>query len=661
MQTTTPVRRISIVWKLAIFVGVLVLLVAGALTGAGYFLARAMLREQIEDRLTIIAASRQALLLHCVEQQMERAALVASRTRLRQLLGEHAAGKIAPEEFRAETATILLDAKNSTEGFLGIWIVGLDGKVLTAIDGQRFGSDFAADPDFQRGKTEKTVGAPRAVGGGGFQAIAAAPVVTSDGRTRGVCMVLLDATPMARLLTETPGLGKSGEVVIATRVGDAIHYLLPSRSGDTLSDAAASKIPAMAAAIAGQSGFTERMSIGGRAVSAAYCPVGYRDWGLVARIHTAEAYAPVARLRRMLLLVGLGFLVVIALGSRLLATRFTRPVLALAETAAAVAAGRLDARVNITTGDELGTLGDAFNRMTAQLSDSYASLQRRIEERSRVAKAIREAVTQLSATSRELLATTAAQADGAKEQEAGVAETVATMQEVAHTASQSAEWAGRVRESAQSAVAMGQEGGEAVQESVAAMRTVRTEVQAVSSHIQDLAEAAHAIGDIIATVNVLADQTNILAVNAAIEAARAGEAGKGFSVVAREMRSLSDQSRKATAQVRSILADIQKATDVAVQSGERGLTAVTGAGAVVNRAGEAIQSLSGKLADNAGVAAQIAATARQQSAGIAEASAAMADILRVARQNVVAIGQAQSAAKHLEQLSAQLTDMTPEA
>ena len=95
-------------------------------------------------------------------------------------------------------------------------------------------------------------------------------------------------------------------------------------------------------------------------------------------------------------------------------------------------------------------------------------------------------------------------------------------------------------------------------------------MEATAENILALAEQAQAIGEIIATVNDIAEQTNLLALNAAIEASRAGEQGKGFAVVAGEVKALADQSKKATAQVRQILGEIQKATNTAVLSTEEG-------------------------------------------------------------------------------------------
>src|SRR5206468_6485887 len=89
---------------------------------------------------------------------------------------------------------------------------------------------------------------------------------------------------------------------------------------------------------------------------------------------------------------------------------------------------------------------------------------------------------------------------------------------------------------------------------------IQTQMESIADSVVKLSEQGQAIGEIIATVNDLAEQSNLLAVNASIEAAKAGEQGKGFAVVAQEVKSLAEQSKQATAQVRNLLNDIQKAT-----------------------------------------------------------------------------------------------------
>src|SRR4028119_1286641 len=106
------------------------------------------------------------------------------------------------------------------------------------------------------------------------------------------------------------------------------------------------------------------------------------------------------------------------------------------------------------------------------------------------------------------------------------------------------------------------------------MQRIREQMEAIGESMMRLSEQSQAIGAIIATVDDLAQQSNLLAVNAAIEAAKAGEQGKGFAVVAQEVKSLADQSKQATTQVRTILNDIQKATGAAVMATEQGSKAV---------------------------------------------------------------------------------------
>src|SRR2546428_2516980 len=155
-----------------------------------------------------------------------------------------------------------------------------------------------------------------------------------------------------------------------------------------------------------------------------------------------------------------------------------------------------------------------------------------------------------------------------------VVETTTTVEEMKQGAQMTSQKAKEVSETAQRTAQVYQAGHKSVEETAEGMNRIRLQMEAISESIAWLSEQTQAISEIITTVNDLADQSNLLAVNAAIEAAKAGEQGKGFAVVAQEVRNLAEQSKQATAQVRTILTDIQNATSTAVMATELGAKAV---------------------------------------------------------------------------------------
>lgn len=273
---------------------------------------------------------------------------------------------------------------------------------------------------------------------------------------------------------------------------------------------------------------------------------------------------------------------------------------------------------------------------------------------------IREAVARLQSISTEILASTAQQASGMEEQNTSVSETVSTMAELGQTIEESADRASSVRDLVKQTVETGNSGREAVKKSISAMDKVRGQVNSIAEDNLGLAEKAQAIGDIISIVNDVTDQTNLLALNAAVEAARAGEYGKGFGVVAAEIKSLAEQSREATQQISRILGDIQKATNTAVLATEQGTRDADEATIVVQEAGKTIELLSESLEKSSQMAIQITASTGQQEIGVKQVNEAMRHLETVAREQVAATRQVESAMKDLQHLSLELADLVNE-
>lgn len=267
---------------------------------------------------------------------------------------------------------------------------------------------------------------------------------------------------------------------------------------------------------------------------------------------------------------------------------------------------------------------------------------------------LRETTAVLASGTSEILAAMTQQASGASESSAAVAQTVATVDEVSQTADQAAQRARSVAETAQRTVEVARTGRQAVEESTTAIGSVRDQVESIAESILALAEQAQAIGEIIATVNDIAEQTNLLALNAAVEAARAGEQGRGFAVVAGEVKSLAEQSKKATVQVRQILGEIQRATSAAVMTTEQGTKQVAVTARQVAEAGQTIQSLAEAVGEAAQAASQIVASAGQQAVGMAQIRQAMGNIHQATQQNLASTKQSERSAQDLNALGRRL-------
>ncbi|MCP4543838.1 MAG: methyl-accepting chemotaxis protein [Chloroflexi bacterium] len=267
---------------------------------------------------------------------------------------------------------------------------------------------------------------------------------------------------------------------------------------------------------------------------------------------------------------------------------------------------------------------------------------------------IREVASHLGAIAAEILAATTQQASGASEQSAAIAQTTTTVDELKTIAGQSVSRAQEVAGASQRTVEVSHAGRQAVQNTIGSMGKIRSQVEGIAENILALSEQTQQVGEIIATVNDIAAQSNILALNASVEAARAGEYGKGFAVVAVEVRNLAEQSRQATAQVRAILSDIQKATNVTVMATEEGTKGVDEGVHLAAQAQAAIEQLGAVIEESAQAATQMVAGGRQQSAGVEQVAVAMQNINQATVQSLASTRQAEKAARELNELDRSL-------
>ncbi|HXZ99709.1 MAG TPA: methyl-accepting chemotaxis protein [Candidatus Binatia bacterium] len=271
-------------------------------------------------------------------------------------------------------------------------------------------------------------------------------------------------------------------------------------------------------------------------------PGQFGGWGILVSENAGQALSGVTTLRNWGLVVLGGGVILLVAFAWFVAGLQVRPIRALARAARRVSAGDLTARVRPSGADEVATLGEAFNLMVERLEALIGRV-------SGTSTDLSDSATRLAAASNQLAATTARQSSSATE-------TSASMEELARTSGQIAETVERV--AAQAA------------ETRDKLERAREDILASTERTLNLTERVRDITRILNLINDLADQTNLLALNAAIEAARAGEAGRGFAVVADEVRRLADRSKSLASDIANITESVQLETSATVMAMDKG-------------------------------------------------------------------------------------------
>lgn len=334
-------------------------------------------------------------------------------------------------------------------------------------------------------------------------------------------------------------------------------------------------------------------------------------------------------------------IILVVLIGLLIVRNISRPLNEISKIATRIASNDLTVEILPTERkDEIGILSQAFLQMVENLKRSL--------------KDIIDGVNLLGSSSSEILAATTQVASGSAETASAITETTTTVEEVRQAAQLSSQKASRVSENAQQVVQVTQLGQKAVDDTLNGMHDIQNQMESVANTIVRLSEQSQQIGGIIASVTDVADQSNLLAVNAAIEAAKAGEQGKGFAVVAQEIKSLAQQSKQATMQVRNILTDIQKATSAAVMATEQASKSVEGGVKQSAQAGDAIKKLAETSSKAVESATQIVASSQQQTVGMEQIGLAMQNINQAGTENAASMVQAEKAAKDLNELGQKL-------
>ncbi len=377
------VTVVSIRTKLALFVAALVIFAAGSVILVGTIFFSDGIAQYTGERLLDDVFKRSIRLRSYLKVQEARAASITRRRDLRDCTRQFLAGDMKEGEYRDQARAILLDAKNDTELCEAIRIVGPNGVTIAATEDDFVGRDESANAAFGQGGVRTLVGLPRG-DGKEFEALISTPLKIGDIAEYPVVMMRVDARPMVKILSDFTGNWSSGRIIAAVPEGNKLRYLLPPDQEDLEPNslrASQDVHRAMENAIQGKSDFGWMTDSQGQRILAAYRPVGQFRWGIVASVSAAEAFEPIATLRRQVALVVIVLLLVSGSGSFILAQRLTQPILRLANAAGEIASGNRQVRADVRTKDELGVLAVAFNEMADEVQDQQEHLEQRVRER----------------------------------------------------------------------------------------------------------------------------------------------------------------------------------------------------------------------------------------------------------------------------------------
>ena len=271
------------------------------LLASGLYFGRKIMREEIDAHLSSVASSRQDMVEAYLLQLKQRAELLANHGEFRGLVHNLKTGQA--DTVNRPYSQGLLNELTDHHTIFSASLVDWTGHVLLAGKGTEVGGEVSDDPAFVNGLTGLYVGRPHAAGDH-FEVVLAAPILSYDQPRKkiGVLLVTVDVSPLAAAVRDTTGLGQTGEVLLAVREGDQVTTLFPPRYRTKNLSIPLDHVPALAAAVAGQDFLGTTHDYRGQWVLASALPVGYGGWGLVTKMDVSEAYAPIARALRYILL-----------------------------------------------------------------------------------------------------------------------------------------------------------------------------------------------------------------------------------------------------------------------------------------------------------------------------------------------------------------------
>lgn len=493
--------------------------------------------------------------------------------------------------------------------------------------------------------------APYAPSNGAPASFIAQPVLDNQGNIAMVVALQLSLDAINSIMQQRDGMGETGEsyLVGADKRMRSDSYLDPEGHSVTASFAGnvannGVDTEAVSRALAGNTEAKIITDYNGNQVLSAFTPIAVGDsqWAMIVEVDEAEAFATKHQLQMIAIMILIAAAVAITLVGSWLARSISRPIAAIAVDAEAVAKGDLTTRIVVTQNDEVGILQQSMADMVKGLRDTVANISDSASQQAAAAE-------ELAATTEQTSQIVAQQHQSTDQVASAINEMTATVREVSQNTALAAEAASGAQKQVLS-------GSNVVDRTVGGIRSLAETLEGSMVMIKELEDGATNIAGILDVIKGIADQTNLLALNAAIEAARAGEQGRGFAVVADEVRSLAQSTQTSASEIESMIEKLQAGATNSAESMTQGVKQADTLATQAQEVTDALAEIRTSVDTIGDMNLQIASAAEEQSAVAEDIGSNAEEISNMSEQTGQGAQQIAATSEELAQLATSLNE-----